>query len=156
ESIAAYLLPNGGTFKIDVGSNTPVVAQVKDFKFHIANNLSGIPLAKSVLPDDVFPGEQIFDGSCTLIANDFTDWRKLATGTGAGTAVQETPVYGSLDMKVLLDATHSLQIQAFRAGFLMDFPDADPKGGPTEFPLAFSIVRPLDGSAAVTAVVKND
>ena len=37
----------------------------------------------------------MIDGTITIVPNDFTDWRKILTGTGAGTTVQSTPVYGS-------------------------------------------------------------
>lgn len=155
ESAQTYIGPSGGTFLLDVASGTPVAAQVKGASIRIANNLAGIPLSKSILPDDVFPGVQVFEGTITVVPNDLTDWRKAVGGSGAAVAVQETPVYGSFDLLAQISATSSVRFAASRCDFLVPFPEADPSGGAAELELAFRCYRLTGAGAAFTATVKN-
>jgi tail tube protein len=155
ETAQTFIGPTGGTFLLDVASATPVAAQVKGASIRIANNLAGIPLSKSILPDDVFPGLQIAEGTITLVPNDLTDWRKAVGGAAGATSVQESPVYGSFDLKCQIDANTFVQFAAGRSSFLCPFPEADPGGGPAELELAFFCARLTGAGAAFTATVKN-
>jgi hypothetical protein len=153
DTVQPYHTPLGGTLSLSIASNTPAVARISEQTIHIANNLVGVPLAKSNLPDDVFPGQQVVDGTCKLIPTDMTDFRKAVTGTGSGVALSAVAVYGSFSTGFTLDSNNAVTLAALRVAFLIDFPDADPKGGPAELNATYKVVRPLDGSAAITGTV---
>ncbi len=155
ETVNTYYTPNGGTFLVDAGSNVPAAAQVKAASVKIGNNLAGVPLSKSVLPDDLVPGQQIVEGTLGLIPNDFGDWKKVLSTGVAGTVVKEKPVYGSFSLKYQIDANTDLTLAALRVPMLTDFPPADPSGGPVEVDLSFLVARPTDASAAFTATDRN-
>jgi len=155
DTVQPYFLPVGGTLTLDTGSNTPAAAQVKGFSCKISNSSVPIPLSKAILPDDIFPAEQMVEGTVTLVPNDFGDWLKIITGTATGTAVQSAPQYGSLSMLVQIDANSQLTLATSYCAFTAPFPDSDPKGGPMELDLAFSTLRPTGGGAAFTGTVKN-
>lgn len=147
--------PIGGTFKLDTGSATPVVVPLSAAEITIANNLVPVELSKSIIPDDVFPGLQVVTFALTLIPNDLAEWRKAVTGSGTGTAIQESVVYGSVDLLVTINANTSLQIAATRVPFIAPFPEGDAGGGPAELKLTGQVVRPVGAGAAVTATLKN-
>lgn len=155
ESVATYLSPIGGTLQLDVGSATVAAGQIKAFSVTISNNLDPVWLSSKIVPDDLMPAEQTVEGTITLVPNDMTDFRKAITGTGAGTAVQSTPVYGSFSELVQLDANNQLTLSSLRSAFMVEFPDGDPAGGKTEIECAFKVIRPTDASSPFTAVLKN-
>lgn len=156
EEDAQWLSPVGGTLQISVATGTPAAAQVKAFRMSINNNLDPVWLSSSVLPNDLIEGEQVIEGTVTLVADDFTDWRKALTGTGAGTSVQATPVYGSFSMLTQLDANNQVTLAGgAKTAFLADMPDGDPAGGKMELELAFTVNRIDASTAPFTATVKN-
>jgi hypothetical protein len=150
---AARFMPPGGVFKVDAGSGTAVVAKITGGTLSISNNLDGVPLSVAVVPDEVFEGEQAIEMSLSLQPDDLAEWKKVVTGTGTGTAIQATPVYGSFDELFTIDASNYLQIAAARVAFMCDFPDADPAGGAAEITLVGRVKKPA--GVALTAVVKN-
>lgn len=153
---SAYFVPAGGTFKVDAGSGTAVVAKITGGSIKISNGVSVIRLSGSIVPDDVALGRQDYEVGLTLVPADLTDWRKTVTGTGAGTTVQETPVYGALDVTFKSNVgTETLQITAPRVPFLADFPSSDPAGGPVEVELSGTPVLPTGAGSAITAVLIN-
>jgi hypothetical protein len=154
ESLIGYLGPVNGVFTLDASSATPAAAQVKSGSCKISNNLVPVALSKSILPDDIMEGDQTTEGVIGVTPNDLTDWRKILTGTGSGTAVSQVPVYGSFSLKVILDANNDLTLSSNRCDFLTDLPDADPGGGPMELDLAYRVEA--DGTnPAFTALTRN-
>lgn len=144
----------GGTFKIDAASGVPVEAAVVGGRITIANNLAGIPLSKDVVPDDLFPGEQVIDVAFTLQPSDFAEWRKIVTGTAGGVGASSAPIYGSFEDTLVIDADTSLKFEGLRTAFLADFPEADPAGGAAEIELVGRVKQPVAGNA-FTATALN-
>lgn len=154
EARAQYLTPAGGTYKLDVASATPVTARITDGSVKIGNGLVPELLSDDVLPDDVFEGTKVLDVSLKLMPADFTDWRKAVTGAAAGTSVSKVPVYGSFEFE-FVSGTDKLKFAATRVAFAVEFPDADPSGGPVEVTAEGQIVLPASG-AALTVTAIND
>ncbi len=155
ETTQPFFGPVGGTLQLDTGSGTPAAAQIKAASVKIANAIEPVPLSRAITPDDLVPAQQTVEGTVTLVPNDLSDWKKIVTGSGSGSSLQSTEQYGSLSLKVTIDANNELTLASSRVAFLAEFPDSDPGGGAAELELAFSIVRPTDGSAAFTATLKN-
>ena len=64
-----------------------------------------------------------------------TLWRNVVTGSTSGTAVQSTPLYGSLELNFVRGAD-SLKIECANVAFIADMPEANPDGGAAEIELA--------------------
>lgn len=156
ETLNAYITPIGATLRLDVDGAVLAAAQVTAASMRIANNLDPVELSRSILPDDYVPGSQVVEGTITLKPDNLNEWKAVITGSPAGTAVQETVVYGSLDLATLINANNSLKLTANRVAFMCDFPEADSSAGGAEIQLAYQVVRPTDGSAACQAVTVND
>jgi uncharacterized protein YaiE (UPF0345 family) len=155
ESITTPFSPIGGTLRFDVDGTTLGTEPVTAASVAIRNNLTPVMLSSKVLPDDIMEGQQVVDGSITVRPQDLDEWQAVLTGAAAGATPSNVPIYGSFDLKVAIDANTELTLIANRVPFLTDWPDSDPGGGPAELELAFSVMRPLDASAAFTATVKN-
>lgn len=156
DSLAAYLRAGGGVFQLDAASGTPVTAPIKSGSVSINNNLDVQEQATTVTPGDIVPSHQQIACSFTLTpAANFNEWRKTVTGSASGTAVQESPVDGSFNVKFAIDANTDLAFTALHCAFLSDFPDADPGGGAAEVVLEGEAYRQTGGGAALTAVLRN-
>lgn len=156
EQFALKYQAGGGIFKEDTASNTPAVAPITAGQIAISNNLTPLILATSVVPQDVLVGNQTIMPDLTTVPNDLAEFRKIITGTGAGTVISENPIYGSYDQKFVLDANTSIQVVCPRTAFAANFPAADPKGGATEVALAGVGLISTDGATpAATVTVKN-
>jgi hypothetical protein len=154
ETGASFLLPIGGTFKLDVASSTPVTAKITGGSVKINNNLADRTLSGSVVPDEVFPGRQEIEASVKLLPDNLLDWRAAYTGATGGTTAQQSPVYGSYEF-TFVDGTSSLKLQALRTSFIIPFPDANPSGGPTEVDASGLTIVQSGGGAALTATLIN-
>lgn len=149
-----YLLSAGGTFKLDVDSDTPATAPIKSGSVKVSNNLDPYLLSGSITPGGVFPGRQDFECAFGLIPTDLADWRAIVTGAPAGTAVSPAPVYGSFEV-VFPQGAASLKLAAGRVPFVMEFPEADPGGGAVELEATGMPVQPAGGGAPLTATLIN-
>lgn len=154
ESGQSKFVPPGGSFKVDAASGTPVEAKITGGRVSIANNLIGIPLSKSLYPDDVYEGEQVLETTLTLMPDDFAEWRKAVTGTAGGLTPSNVPIFGSFEVVFTISATVELKLAATKVAFLPDFPEADAAGGPVEIELPGRIKQPAAGNA-FTATLKN-
>jgi hypothetical protein len=156
ESKDQAFFPAGGTFEVETAGSTPAAADVVGGELTIANNLIPVELSKSLEPDDVWPGAQDITFRVRVIPADTTLWRKIITGSGSGTAISSTPVYGSFRVKFQVQVTpeRSLDITAPRVAFTARYPEASPDGGPVELELEGRVISPTSGNA-ITAVVKN-
>lgn len=152
DSQSPYFRAAGGTFALDAGSDTPATAPVSAGSIKIANGVAPVLLSESVVPNDVSVAAQMLTVSLTLVVNSLAEWRKILTGTDSGTAVSEVAVKGSFAHHFEIDADNTLDLEADNCAFTCDFPDADPKGGPTELELKGSI---LIASPALTATLVN-
>lgn len=149
-----YTPPNAlASYQLDVSSATPAAAQVTAANLHFSNDLKPVQLSKSVIPDDFVPGIHSLEGSITIIPNDFTDWIKAVTGTGAGTTISNVTVYGSFSLLIAIDASTSLTIAATdKVAYTADLSDVDPSGGPMPLELNF---RALGATAPYTIASKS-
>jgi hypothetical protein len=153
ESAAVKFSPPGGTFQLDAVSSTPANAAITGGSISIKNNLVPIPLSKSILPDDVFEAEQTIEVSFTLMPADTTEFRKALTGSSGGTTFGSVPVFGSFDVKYIIDASNDFDITGTRVAFFPEYPEADPAGGPAELTMVGRVKKPV--AAALTATVHN-
>src|SRR5581483_2706273 len=144
----------GGTFKMDPASGTPVVRNIVSSSLRINNSMDIVPQSSSVQPGDVLPAVKDIEVSMTLAPDDLTDIRKALTGSGTGTTISNTPVYGSTDWFYTIDANTDLRLVTSRLQALIDMPEADPKGGHLPVVVAGKALQPASG-AAVTATVHN-
>lgn len=154
ETLDAYLLAAGGTFRYDIDGASPATGPITGGSFKIANGLSAPLMSGSLTPAQPFPGRQDFDTSLTLIPPDLGDWRTIVTGTPTGTAPSDSPVYGSQDATFPLGAA-SLKLDTPRVAANIAFPDGDPGGGPVEIEAAGVAVIPAGGGNALTATLIN-
>lgn len=148
--------PAGGTFEIDADGSTLATADITGGKITIANHLEPVRVSRATEPIDVWPG--LFEVTCELrlIPTNTNDWRAAITGTPAGTAVSNSPIYGSAHQKFIYAVTpeRSLDISLARIAFSGDYPDPDPAGGPVEITLTGTMVKAAAGES-ITVVVKN-
>lgn len=146
-------IPPGGTFEIDAASGTPATAPITGGRFSVSNGIVPVPLSANVYPDDVVPAEAELEVELRLMPTNTTEWRKLMTGSGAGTSATGTTVYGSFSIYFEIDANTHLTIAGTRVAFTADYPEVDPGGGPAELTLTGRIHKPA--GAAVTATLVN-
>jgi hypothetical protein len=132
---ADYFTPVGGTFKYDVDSSTPAEADVLGGKVTVKRNAEAKYFSGSIDAGDVFEGVCDVEVALTVIPEDMTLWRNVVTGSTSGTAVQSTPLYGSLELNFVRGAD-SLKIECANVAFIADMPEANPDGGAAEIELA--------------------
>jgi len=143
---SANTLINGASARITKGT------------IDILNNLALIVPSYKSTPDDLAVGEQTAKCTFTVVPDDLSLYKTAVTGTSGGTTPQQVPYYGSFSAKFVenvTSATHDLTVSANRASLMIDFPDADPKGGAAELTVAGSIWDPRTGAAALTALLRN-
>lgn len=153
ETKSPYLQGGGGTFKLDVSSATPATARVKAGSIKIMNNAEAIRPSGSIVPTEIYPGQQTYEYTLTLVPTDFSDWKKQWSGSGSGTAVSEGPVYGSAEI-TFASGTDTLKFESLKTAFTSTYPESDPSGGPVEIELVGHAVLPSSGSA-MTATLTN-
>ena len=133
-------------------------ARITKGTIEIVNNLQAIIPSYKITPDDYGVGQQTVKCTFTVVPDDLTLYKTILTGSGAGTTPQQLPYYGSFSVKFIegvTSATHDLTVSATRASLLIDFPDADPKGGAAELVVAGDVWDPRTGSAALTALLRT-
>ncbi len=146
--------PAGGVFQIDSDSTTPVTADITGGTITIANHLEPVRVSRQLEPIDVWPGLHEITVTLKLIPTNTTLWRSVVTGTDAGTAVSNAPIYGSFHTLFTITAgTRDLDLAATRIAFSGEYPDPDPAGGPVEIELTGTVVKPA--ADAFTALVHN-
>lgn len=146
-------IPPGGVFQVDTMSSTPATAKIVGGRITINNGLVPIPLSAAVTPDDLMEAEAALEVELRLMPDATTEWRKIITGSGSGTAATGTEIYGSFKEKFTIDASNDLEIGSTKVAFLADYPEADPAGGPAEVTLTGRIKKPA--GAAMTATLVN-
>lgn len=155
ETKQTFFGPQGGTFQLDVDGTALAVAKVVGASVHVNNNLAERPLSASILPDDLVPARQVIDGTITLEPDDMADWQSVVTGTPAGAAVSESPIYGSFSLKVALDANTDIVLAANRTPFMAEPVEGNPEGGPGRLEFAFSVNQLTGAGDAFTATTRN-
>ncbi len=146
---AGVMKGNGGTFTLNT-----VAHVIKGGSIKISNNLEPIFGSSSSSPADVFPAMHKVDVSLTIVPENLLEFRRVVTGTTAGTTVQAFPFYGSAVCQWRVDAATHLTFNANRLKSLVSFPDTNAQGGPVELSLEGSIAEPT-GSDAYTMVLNN-
>jgi len=145
----------GGTFKLDAASNVPATAKVRAGAFRVPNALEVSRLSHSVKPSDLISSQVELGMGLTIRPDNMAEWRKIVTGSAAGTAITDVPVFGSFENKFVIDANTDLTIASSRVAFMCDFPESDPSGGPVDLELEGLISEPAAG-AEVTVTLRND
>lgn len=140
----------GGTFTIDGAAAT-----IKSGSIKFDNATDVVLGSDSVLPADIFPGQHTALLSFTVIPNDMTLWRKMITGTVAGTVPQCTSYIGTAEAKFKLDANNDLDFLANAARFAVVFPASDAGGGAQEVVLEGQCVVPAAGGDPYTITAHN-
>ena len=134
----AWIVPVGGSFKIDGEGATPATAQVTGGSFKVSNNLSERELSSAIVVADHDEGRQTYETSLTLIPDDLDIWREMVAGDPHGQAASDSVQYGSLEFNFKEsdggDAT--LKIEGGRVMFMADYPEAQPAGGRAELEAA--------------------
>jgi hypothetical protein len=145
--------PAGGVFQLDTDSTTPVTADVTGGSILIQNHLIPIDLSRATTPDDNWPGLHEITVTLRLIPTDTTAFREIITGSAAGTAVSNVPIYGSFNTQFTISASRDLTLTSTRMAWRTEYPEADPAGGPAELEMTATVLKPA--GAAFTAVLKN-
>lgn len=153
DTVASYFRPVGGTFTLDVDSSTPAAARVTGGEVQVNNALELIMASGAITPNDVYNAQREMSCSFTVVPDNMTDWRTIATGSAAGSSISNTPLYGSFSIQ-FVNGTDTLTIAASRVAFTCDFPAADAAGGPVELTLAGVVLKP-SGSDQMTATLVN-
>lgn len=151
---SSYFRGAGGTFLVDAGSATAVAAKITGGEVTIANGLEPVMVSGTITPDEIYPGRVEIGVSLTIVPDDLTDFKKVVTGTGAGTAAAAATTYGSFSLQ-FVNGTDTLTLAATRVAFTCAFPDADPAGGAAEITLEGIVVLPTAGGNAFTATLVN-
>lgn len=151
---ADYFRSSGGTFLVDVASNTPVAGKITAGTVTINNSLNPVMVSGSIEPDDVQPSRAELTVSLTIVPDDLSDWKKVVTGSGSGTSVAEGVTYGSFDLE-WTEGTNVLTLEASNVAFTCAFPDASPAGGSAEITLEGIIVLPASGQAFTATLVNG-
>lgn len=149
-----YFTPVGGTFKLDVDSETPTEARVKGGSIAVKRSAEAQFYSGVIEAGDVHEGACDAEVGLTIVPDDLSEWRTIVTGAADGTSVQPAPVYGSFEIELVSPSgAETLTISASRVGFLADLPEGDPEGGAAEIELSGVCYR--DGSTPLTAVLSN-
>ena len=154
-----YFAPTGGTFKIETAGSTPLEAPITQGSLTLSNGCTADPLAGTVTPGDVEEGKLSTSGSVTVKPQDMALYRKMITGSAAGTAPTGQMVYGSFEwvFRHSKNAAHKMTVTANRVPFTCEFPSVDPEGGAAELEFTFDNVGvDTRGGSPVTVVFEND
>ncbi len=141
---------SGGTMTVN---GSPAI--VKQGSVKITNKLGAIFGATSVLPNDVFPGEHALDISLTIVPADLSLFKLALTGSTSGTSPAAAPTYTTASLKWVLDANTDITLTVNRMKTLVDFPPANPAGGPAEITLVGQVAAPSGATDGYTLAVRN-
>lgn len=144
-----FLDAGAGIFQLDGAS---AVTQQGSVTFN--RRMVPQPIANSVVPNDVVPGDLAVDWQMRVQPNDLNYWREMVYGSAGGTTVATAPYFGAVTMKFIQDANTDLNITAPRVKYATEFPEANPQGGPAEAAVDGMTAAPTSG-AAVTATLRN-
>lgn len=145
----------GGTFKADVISNTPALADITAWAIAFKQEIDPKILAKSIRPTEIPVGDLMIEPSLTLKPSDLSELRKIVTGTANGTTVKEGESYGGFDIKCIIDANTDLAIVCTDIGYVADVPSVDPSGGALELELEGVVTR-RGANVGATITVRNN
>lgn len=126
----------GGTFTVN-----GVSAVVKSGSIKISNGLTAVHGSDAATPADVFPAKQAVDVSLTIVPSNLNLFRRVVTGSDAGSSVQSVPLYGTTQLGFRVDANNTLDFVGRRVKFLTTFPDVKAEGGPVEIALEGAVAN---------------
>lgn len=156
-----YFVPVNGVLKFSANEQTPADCIVTKGNFELSNSLQSYRGANSVVAAEISESKLTSAVKMTTIPEDWTDIRKLLTGTSTGTEVTSKIVRGS----ALWQFTHtedpdmSLEIEFQNVPWNCEMPEIDPEGNAAE--IEFSAdnigVASKDGSPVkITLVNKTE
>jgi hypothetical protein len=133
----------GGTFTVHGQSLT-----IRGGTISIAQNVEPVFGSDSVLPKDVFPGMTTVDVSLTVVPDNLQEFRRVVTGTTAGTTIATTPFYGACQLGFKVPgSTAELEIAINHMKSMVAFPDTSAQGGPVELAVEGSVANVTSGDA---------
>lgn len=130
-----YFSPIGGTFKLDVDSETPVTATLVGGSITIKRSAEAKFYSGDIEAGDVAESFCEVEVGFTVVPDDLDEWRTIVTGAADGTSAANSVTYGSFEMTFVY-GTHSLKFAAAEVAFICDLPEADPAGGAAEVELS--------------------
>lgn len=153
----SFLIPVGGTFEYDPIGSTLVGARVVGGEVTVKNNVTQVDGSAAIVPMDTHEGRQEHEVKLTIVPDDLSDFRKVITGSGSGTAASESVPVGSvsLEFKENNGGTGSLIITGEKVAFLTTLPEADPAGGVVEIELVGTAVVADGGVSPLTFELTN-
>jgi hypothetical protein len=146
---SGYMRGMGGAFTVDGAAARVIGGNIK-----VNNGVTHVPGSTAVLPDDVWPGAQVIEFEFTLMPDNLNEFRKVLTGAVGGTTIASAPFTAAVSFTWKHDANTDLVFAAPRAVLMVEFPDADPEGGPAEVPLVGRVLKPAAGDP-YTFVLRN-
>lgn len=147
---AGVLKGAGGTFTVD-----GVSAIVKSGSIKVSNGVAAVHGSSKPTPSDVFPEMVNVSVSLTIVPSNLALFRKVVTGSDAGSAVQSVPQYGAL-VHTFTDGTNTLTFNGLNVKFLTSFPDTKASGGPVEITLEGDCSIPANGGEPFNFTLVND
>ncbi len=150
-SSSSYLTAGGGTFTVEGNSFLVTSGSIK-FDTHIEQPIA----SATVLPADVVEGKLETTWSLKILPTDTSLWRETIFGSGAAGALSGPVAFPHLGAVSCLFPSQfgSLTVASPKVRFMVDFPEGNPDGGPSELTLAGTSTLPLTGSS-VTATLVN-
>jgi hypothetical protein len=143
-----YFNMGGGSFTIESAS-----ANIQKGTITYDQHLVPIPTATQVTPIDVFEAILTVEMAFTILPNDLGLWREIIFGSSSRPAsgVSPVPHYGAVHQEWLSGAD-TLTFDTPSVKFLVNFPAADPAGGPVELEIEAKTAVNLAGNAYTWAL----
>lgn len=150
-----YLTPNGCEVSLDVAGASLEARKITKFELEMSRNVNPEYFSGSPLPGDLSMGK--FEGKTTITVkpSNLDDFRKSITGKADGTTVLGDVVEGAFKVKVK-QGDASLEIEASRVPFAVNWPESDAGGGAVELELAADNLLGTYEAGPITITLTND
>lgn len=157
-STSEWFTPIGGTFKMDIDSDTPVaVDNIATGTVRFSRNTDPEPTASSLSPSYFNRGVFEVGVSLDLIWKDYSAYRASYFGSVTGSTFSSDVVVGSVELEFAANYSddHTLKIVLPSVALLVpEAPQPDAGGGAVRISIDGMGVKPASGSLA-TVVLKN-
>lgn len=147
-----YFSPIGGTFKLDVDSETPVTATLVGGNITLKRSSEAKFYSGDIEAGDVAESFCEVEIGFTVVPANLQEWRTIVTGSSSGAGAANSVTYGSFEMTFVY-GTHSLKFEADQVAFVCDLPEADPAGGAAEVELSGQCY--LQSGTPITVTLTN-
>lgn len=154
-----YFIPTNGTFKFSPNDQTPIEVLVTKGEFELSNSLTSYRGAGRVIASEVAESKLKTTVKQTIIPDDYTEIRKVLTGSETGTTVTNKVVYGSAAWEFThsQDPNCTMSVVFSNVPWNCETPEIDPEGSAAE--VEFSAddigVAAKDGSPVTITIVNK-